>query len=238
MNDRILIVDDDPDIRDVVSLALESENFEPLLAEDGESALEICRREEPALIILDIMLPDIGGRELFKEIQDDRDIPTIFLSRKSDDVDRILGLELGADGYVTKPFNPRELVARVKAVLRRIRKASQSAADDEADTYEDEPDDQTREFGRLRLDPVERRVFWDDREVELTKTQFDLLAAMMRYPKKVYSRAELIDRAYGRTIVSERTIDSHVRRIREEFEELGGGNPIKTIHGVGFTLRK
>ena len=234
MSQTVLIIDDDPDIRDVVSAALESETFEAICAEDGESALQILDGgDTPDLIVLDIVLPDIEGRELFRRIQKERDIPTIFLSRKSEDVDRILGLELGADGYMTKPFNPRELVARVKAVLRRIRKASEAEVTEPADGGEDE----ARTFGALRLDPVERRVFWDGDEVELTKKQFDLLAAMMRYPKKVYSRSELIQKAYDDAFVSERTIDSHIRRIRDQFEEVGG-EPIETVHGVGFKLKK
>ncbi len=233
MADRILIVDDDPDIREVVRLALEDENFEPLLAEDGETALERLD-DDPDLIVLDIVLPDIEGRELFRRIQRQRDIPTIFLSRKSDDLDRILGLELGADGYMTKPFNPRELVARVKAVLRRIRKAAGETSPESA--APDDPDDRAREFGALRIDPLERRVFWDDDEVELTKKQFDLLAAMIRYPKKVYSRSELIRKAYDDAYVSERTIDSHVRRIRDRFEAVDA-DPLETVHGVGFKLR-
>lgn len=234
MDKRILIVDDDPDVREVVSLALEAEQFEPLVAEDGETALEKLD-DDPDLIILDILLPDIEGRELFRQIQAERDIPTIFLSRKSDDIDRILGLELGADGYVTKPFNPRELAARVKAVFRRIRKASETAGS------EAEPDargDEAKTFGQLRLDPVERRVFWDDREVELTKIQFDILSAMMDRPKKVYSRGELIQKAYGPdTYVSERTVDSHVRRIRNAFEEAVDTDPVETVRGVGFKLK-
>lgn len=235
MSQRILIVDDDPDIREVVALALEQENFEPITAENGEQALARLD-EEPDLILLDIMLPDIEGRELFRQIQDQRDIPTIFVSRKSDDIDRILGLELGADGYIAKPFNPREVAARVKAVLRRIRKASEAsettAGDDPSDA-----DDQTKQFGKLTLDPVERRVFWDDREVELTRTQFDLIAAMLSYPKKVYTRGDLIQKVYDDTIVSERTIDSHVRRIRKAFEAVDG-EPIATVHGTGFRLKK
>lgn len=227
MAEEILIVDDDPDIREVVRAALEGEQFEPVTAANGEEALEKVA-DEPDLMILDIMLPDIEGRELFRRIQKERDVPTIFLSRKSEDIDRILGLELGADGYMTKPFNPRELVARVKAVLRRIRRAS------EAEEPSDEADDVLK-AGSIRLDRAERRVFWEDQEVELTKKQFEILAALMERPKKVYSRSELIDKAYGNTVVSERTIDSHVRKIREEFEEVGGA-PIETVRGVGFKL--
>ena len=233
MTKRILIVDDDPDIREVVALALEQENFEPITAEDGEQALARLD-DEPDLILLDIMLPDIEGRELFRQIQQVRDIPTIFVSRKSDDIDRILGLELGADGYIAKPFNPREVAARVKAVLRRIRKASEAS---ETDAPADPGDDASKQFGKLRLDPVERRVFWDDREVELTRTQFDLIAAMLSYPKKVYTRGDLIQKVYDDTIVSERTIDSHVRRIRKAFEAVDG-EPIATVHGTGFRLKK
>lgn len=234
MADRILIVDDDPDIREVVQLALEQENFEPILAEDGQTALEQLP-DEPDLIVLDIMLPDIEGRELFRRIRRKRDIPTIFLSRKSDDLDRILGLELGADGYMTKPFNPRELVARIKAVLRRTRKAADTNTSTDS-APADGGDNSTREFGALRLDPVERRVFWQNDEVELTKKQFELLAAMMRYPRKVYSRGELIDKAYDDAYVSERTIDSHIRRIRERFDAVDA-DPLETVHGVGFKLR-
>lgn len=233
MSERILIVDDDPDIREVVVAALESEGFEAETASEGEEALDALEEDEPALMILDIVLPDIEGREVFRRMQKERDVPTIFLSRKSDDVDRILGLELGADGYMTKPFNPRELVARVKAVLRRIERASGGGDGGEGDGGEERGE--VKECGSLRLDRLERRVFWAGEEVELTKTQFEILAALMERPKKVYSRGELIDKAYGNTVVSERTIDSHVRKIREEFEEVGG-SPIETVRGVGFKL--
>lgn len=241
MSERILIVDDDPDIRDVVSLALESEQFDVVEAADGESALNSIESAPPDLIVLDIVLPDIEGRELFRRIQAERDIPTIFLSRKSGDIDRILGLELGADGYMTKPFNARELAARVKAVLRRIRKATGERAavgSGPSAAAEAGGSEETRRFGPLTVDPVERRVFWEEAEVELTKIQFDLLAAMMNYPKKVYERGELIRKAYGPdTYVSERTVDSHIRRIRNAFQEAAGVQPIETVRGVGFKLQ-
>jgi len=225
----ILIVDDDPHIREVIRFALRKEGYTTVEASSGVEALELFRSVRPALIVLDILMPEMDGTEVCRRLRAGSSVPIIFLSSKDDEVDRILGLELGGDDYVTKPFSPRELVARVRAVLRRPDQ-SRSAADAAQDQA-------TLVHGRLRLDPVRYQAHWGDREIVLTATEFGLLRTLMRYPGKVYTRDELIDGAYAyENVVTGRTIDSHVRRIRRKLSSAGGADPIETVHGVGYKL--
>lgn len=238
---RVLIADDDPDIREMVSFALEEAGFGVLEAADGRETLEVVGREAPDLVILDIMMPEIDGTDVCRKLRADSDIPIVFLSSRDDEVDRVVGLEIGGDDYVTKPFSPRELVARVKAILRRRSgsvaggDASEDAGGDGSETPRDEPE--VVEHGPLRLDLDRFKAFWDGDEVPLTKTEFSVLQTMLSYPGKVYSRDELMEGAYGGDrVVTDRTIDSHVRGIREKFEELGA-NPIETVRGLGYRIR-
>ena len=229
-NHTILVVDDDPSIREVVRFALEKAGFSTIEASDGKQALEEFAEHAPQLIVLDILMPEFDGTEVCRRIRRTSDGPIIFLSSRDDEIDRVLGLELGGDDYVTKPFSPRELVARVKAVMRRLddRREQESKADDERDS------DNVLEHGKLRLDLDRFKVFWGDTEIVLTVTEFGMLRTLISYPGKVFSRSELMRGAYkDQTIVSDRTIDSHITRVRRKFEEIEAA-PIETVHGLGY----
>ena len=220
----ILVVDDDPHIRQVVCFALSKAGFETVEARDGREALTRFEETRPDLVVLDVLMPELDGNEVCKALRARGRTPIVFLSSCDDEIDRVLGLELGGDDYVTKPFSPRELVARVRAVLRRT--APQPVAENV----------RRFEHNRLRLDVDRFKTFWGSDEVTLTATEFGVLRTLLGFPGKVYSRADLIRGAYGvNTVVSDRTIDSHVRRVRQKFERVGG-SPIETIHGVGYTL--
>ncbi len=223
----ILIVDDDPSIREIVKFSLEKQGFDTIESPHGEHALEIFASTRPDLVLLDVMMPELDGTEVCKRIRASSTVPIIFLSSRDDEIDRVLGLELGGDDYITKPFSPREMVARVKAVLRRFEPAPK-------------PEDEGEQLrhGALRLDLVRVKAYWDEQEVDLTVTEFGMLRTLMSYPGKVYSRDELMRRAYrDHTIVSDRTIDSHITRLRKKFERLGA-DPIKTVHGLGYSCRE
>lgn len=223
----ILIVDDDPNLREIVRFALEKEGFASVQALNGKQALEIFHAKNPALVILDILMPEMDGTDVCREIRRTSDLPIIFLSSKDDELDRVLGLELGGDDYVTKPFSPRELVARVKALFRRAGNvAKRDAQSVPADVMV---------HGQLRLDLTTFKGYWQEREVVLTVMEFELLKALMSYPKKVFTRDELMARAYDNTVVSDRTIDSHIRRIRRKFSDLGF-DPVETVTGFGYKL--
>jgi two-component system OmpR family response regulator len=224
----ILIVDDDPKIREVVRYALDKEGFETLEAGNGAEALELFRKERPGLIILDILMPEMDGTEVCRSLRTESRVPIIFLSSKDDEVDRILGLELGGDDYVTKPFSPRELVARVRAVLRRMDVGARRETSGQAP--------KVLRHGKLALDLDRFQVRWGDREIVLTVTEFGLLRSLLEYPGKVYTREELMERAYAYdNVVSGRTIDSHIRRVRRKLAA-AGGDLIETVHGLGYKI--
>jgi len=220
---KILVVDDDAHIRDVVCFALRRAGYQPLTAANGRAALEVAVREMPALVVLDILMPELDGTAVCTRLRTKSDLPVIFLTSKDEEMDRILGLELGADDYVVKPFSPRELVARVKAVLRR-----RKGADVEAD--------QKLTRGKLSIDAEEHVAAWAGSAVALTATEFALLKAIAAQPRRAFTRENLMAAAYpDARFVSDRTIDSHVRHIRAKFQALGG-DPIETVHGVGYKL--
>lgn len=226
----VLIADDDPHIREVVRFALEQAGFATVEAEDGARALEAVREAVPDLVVLDVLMPEMDGTDVCRAMRAETATPIVFLSSRDDEIDRVLGLELGGDDYVTKPFSPRELVARVKAVLRRT-----AAPAPEAPAGHPRPA-RVLEHNRLRLDLDRVAAYWADEPVELTKTEFGVLRTLMGYPGKVYSRNELMDGAYDHgTVVSDRTIDSHVRRVRQKFSQVGG-DPIETVHGMGYKV--
>lgn len=228
----ILIADDDPHIRQVVRFAVEKEGFGIAEAEDGLEALEKAEDIEPDLVVLDVMMPEMDGTEVCRQLRAETDVPIVFLSSKNEEIDRVLGLELGGDDYVTKPFSPRELIARIKAVLRRVHGRVQAGGEE----TEDKPVARRLNHGKLMLNLDEYRVFWAGEQVELTRREFELLEVLMGYPGKVFSRSELMNRAYGHgVVVSDRTIDSHIRRLRNKFDEVGA-NPVETVHGVGYRL--
>lgn len=229
---NILVVDDERTIREVVRRYLELEGFAVTEAETGPQALSILQENRPDLIVLDIMLPGVDGFSITRRLRQtsdysplsiDGDIPIILLTARSNEVDRVSGLELGADDYVTKPFSPRELVARVKAVMRR---SIAVEVESEAPV----------EFGGLRLDPRSRSVSVAEKGVSLTAKEFDLLWFLMRHPRQVFKRQQLLDKVWGYEFYGdESTVTVHVRRLREKLEP----NPskpsyIQTVWGVGY----
>lgn len=219
---RILLVDDDSHIREVVRFALEQAHHEVIEASDGRRGIDAFETHKPDLVILDVMMPEVDGIEVCRTLRKTSRTPILMLSSRDDEFDRVLGLEIGADDYVTKPFSPRELLARVKALLRR-------ALPEEA-----EPPALTLKHGRLHLDleAFEARV--SEHTIDLTPTEFAVLKILAQRPRKVFSRRELMEMAYHvNTIVSDRTIDSHIRHIREKFST-HNLDPIETVHGIGY----
>ncbi len=217
---KVLVVDDDPHIRSVLCFALSRDGFATAEAGDGAAALAAFARETPDLVLLDVMMPELDGTEVCRRLRRESDVPVIFLSSRDEEVDRILGLELGGDDYVTKPFSPREVVARVRAVLRRRQPPA--------------PSEKVLQRGALRLLPDRFAAFWEDQPVSLTATEFAILRCLLAQPGRVFSRDALMDVAYpDRRVVSDRTIDSHVRHIRAKFAAVGA-EPIGTVHGLGY----
>ncbi|SFZ81434.1 two-component system, OmpR family, response regulator [Devosia enhydra] len=224
MSSRILVVDDEPHIRDVITFALERAGMVVTSARDGAEALIAWRRHAPDLIVLDISMPERDGLDVCRTIRKTSEVPILFLSARDEEVDRIIGLEIGGDDYVSKPFSPRELLARVKAILKR-------AGDDSS-----APSDLLVK-GALRLDRQAHSVTWRASPVTLTPLEFAVLSTLLARPDMVFSREQLIVSAYGPSMhVSDRTIDSHVRNIRAKFLAAGCSNVIATVHGVGFRL--
>ena len=221
---HVLIVDDEKRIREVVEYALQKDGFRVSSAADGLEGLAALARDPPDLVVLDVMLPGMDGLSVCKRIRSQGPTPILFLSARADEVDRIVGLELGGDDYLVKPFSPRELVARVRAVLRRFDAASEARV----------PAPRLLRHGQLALDVERHEATYAGQRVQLTATEFAVLAALLERPGVVLSRAQLLHRAYADDLhVTERTLDSHVRRIRSKFRGLGG-DPIATVHGVGY----
>lgn len=224
---KILIVDDEKDIVDLVAYNLEKEGYETLKALDGEKALQLVRTKTPDLVVLDLMLPGIQGLEVCKRIRkvpETAAIPIIMLTAKGEEIDKVLGLEVGADDYITKPFSVKELLARVKAVLRRSE--ARGAADQE----------EVFEFRGLRIDFKSYEVTVDGRTISLSPTEFRLLRFLSRNPGRVYSREQILDRVWGDdAFVEPRTVDVHVRRLRAQIEkDLNSPNYIVTVRGAGY----
>ncbi len=223
MAQTILVADDDPHLREVVRYTLAQAGFEVLEARDGREALEKVRARPPNLLVLDLMMPELDGLEVCRAVRKEHPFPIVFLSSRDDELDRVLALELGGDDFVPKPFSPRELLARVKAVLRRTSPLVPAVVS------------APLERGLLRVDLETWRAFWNTAEVILTATELELLAVLLKSPERVFTRAQLMDKAYDGVVVSDRTIDSHVRRIRQKFAD-AGGSVIETVHGVGYRL--
>ena len=228
---RVLIVDDDPAIREVVRIALSQAGFATAEAADGAAALAQigvgALGAGPDLVILDVMLPEMDGTDVCRAVRRHSTMPILFLSSRDSEVDRVVGLEIGGDDYLTKPFSPRELVARVRALLRRTTPPQVPT---------DAPTPGALSHGRLRLDTETLRVTWDGRDVPLTATELGVLRTLMARPGRVFSRDELMDRAYAsERVVSDRTIDSHVRRVRAKFATVGAA-PIETLAAFGYRL--
>ncbi len=228
----ILVVDDEPTVREVVRKYLEYEHYTVIEAATGSQALNILRAHKPDLIILDVMLPEIDGFEITRTVRGDEagylyvdeEVPIIILTARTSEIDRINGFEVGADDYVVKPFSPRELVARVKAILRR------------SGAKISEADEKPLAFGQLKIDPRSREVRWGDRLIILTAREFDLLWFMARNPRQVFTREQLLDQLWGYEFYGdESTVTVHIRRLREKIE----ANPaepiyVQTVWGVGY----
>ncbi|MEO9650419.1 MAG: response regulator transcription factor [Roseobacter sp.] len=223
MKKKILLVDDDPRLRELVRIALERAHFEVISASDGRMAVVCASRDAPDLIVLDIGLPELDGFDVCRKIRTTSDVPIIFLSARDDELDKILGLELGADDYVSKPFSPRELVARVRAVLKR-------------NLVPSTPNNLI--FGPLVLDRAAHFCALGAAEIVLTSTEFILLEALLHNPHHVKNRTHLIHTVWGvGAQVSDRTLDSHLRNLRSKFAIVDWPNAIETVHGVGFRMR-
>jgi len=221
----ILIVDDDPHILEVIGFALERAGFQTLVANDGLDAVSKHASAKPDLIILDINLPEMDGLEACREIRRTSDVPILFLSSRDEEVDRIVGLEIGGDDYVSKPFSPRELVARVKVILKRGRAAAPAV------------DPEILHVGDITQWTGQHKVSFRDVEISLTATEFRILTGFLKRPQLVRDRQAIIDIAHGGNIhVSDRTVDSHVRHIRAKFQASGCDSVIETVHGVGYKL--
>lgn len=225
MQCTVLVVDDDPHIRDLLTFALQKAGLATREAADGEAALADIAAHRPDLVVLDINMPRMDGIEVCRRIRADGDLPILFLSSRDDEIDRILGMELGADDYVTKPFSPREVVARVAAILRRVtRKAPAPTAG-------------YFTLGGLSLDADGWRAQWQDVDVALTVTEFSIVRTLADAPRRVFTRDAIIDRVHGPGFaMTDRTIDSHVRNLRAKFASVGGADVIETRPGVGYQL--
>jgi two-component system, OmpR family, response regulator len=228
----VLVVDDDPHIRQLLAFALGKAGLDVAEAEDGEACLRAAERDPPDLVVLDINMPRMDGLEVCRRLRAPSgphggDVPILFLSSRDDEIDRVLGIELGADDYVVKPFSPREVVARVQAILRRT--AARPPAAEQAGA--------AIRHGRLLLDPDGWRAEWAGREVPLTVTEFSVLRTLASMPAKVFSRDAIIDRLHGPGFaVTDRTVDSHVRNLRAKFADAGGTDVVETRAGIGYRL--
>ncbi|MCS7165049.1 MAG: response regulator transcription factor [Candidatus Calescibacterium sp.] len=219
---KILIVDDEKNIVELIKFHLKKESYKILEAYKGKDAIEIYRKEKPDLIILDLMLPDMGGFEVCKAIRKESKVPIIMLTAKGEEVDKILGFELGADDYITKPFSPRELIARIKAILKRSRMNPNEANE--------------ISIGPFRINSITREIYKDNTLLELKPKEFDLLKLFLTNPGRVFSRQYLLEQIWGYDYLGDtRTVDVHIRRLRQKVED----NPdspvyIRTVHGVGY----
>jgi DNA-binding response OmpR family regulator len=220
----VLVVDDEQIVRDVVTSYLEREGYRTLEAADGEAARRFLEQGEPNLVVLDVMLPKIDGLELCRWIRSRSDLPVIMLTAREEETDRIVGLELGADDYVTKPFSPRELVARVRTVLRRANSPADGAG--------------TATFGEVVVDAAAREVTRDGEPVTLTAKEFDLLWFLAAHPRQVFSRDQLMDAIWGyASAIDTGTVTVHIRRLREKIEsDPARPDHLQTVWGVGYRL--
>ena len=224
MAQRILVVDDEQSIRTIVEYALKDAGFDVVTAARGDDALIAMEREPVDLVVLDVMLPGMDGLEVCQKIRAERNVPIIMLSARGEELDKVLGLELGADDYVTKPFSPRELVSRVKANLRRGRM--------------DGDHEDSLKFGDLEIDPVARAVTRADEDVTLTLSEFEILLKLARSPRRVFTRQELMDHLWKGTFYGDlRSVDVHVRHLRQKIER-DASHPqlIRTVRGVGYAF--
>jgi len=230
VQEKILVVDDEPTILEFVRINLEKNGFQVITASEGTQALRLAQEERPSCVLLDVMLPGLDGFEVLRELRKTLYMPVIMLTAKDDDIDKILGLELGADDYVTKPFNPRELVARIKAILRRVDKTVANVKTDE----------ELLTVGEVSLDLKRHQAQFQGKIVELTPKEFELLMYLMANPGKVLSRDLLLSQVWGYDYFGDsKTVDVHVRRLREKIE-VDPSSPLNiiTVWGVGYKFRE
>ncbi|MFJ6321867.1 MULTISPECIES: response regulator [unclassified Rhizobium] len=226
MAQRILVVDDEPNIRDVICFALDRAGMTTTTARNGTEAMMAFHRGGLDLIVLDVGMPDMDGLEVCRRIRKTSNLPILFLSARDEEIDRVLGLEIGGDDYVTKPFSPRELVARVKAILKRSGQGSEPNASNGSVS-----------LGPLQLHRGGRTASFADIPLPLTALEFSILDTLLSRPEIVFSRDQLMEAAYGPDMqVADRTIDSHIRNIRAKLSAAGGKGIISTVHGIGFKL--
>ncbi|CDX26041.1 Transcriptional regulatory protein ChvI [Mesorhizobium sp. ORS 3324] len=226
MPHNILVADDDPHIREIICFALEKAGMKTAAVADGAAALEAVERRAPDLIVLDIGMPEMDGLEVCRRLRQRSDVPVLFLSARDEEIDRILGLEMGGDDYVTKPFSPRELVARVNVILRRARPVAVEKADD-----------QQLAHNKLALVPASHAASFDGKPLVLTAIEFAIVKGFLARPQHVLGRDAVMANAYQSNIhVSDRTVDSHIRNIRAKLAAVGCVDAIETVHGVGFRL--
>jgi two-component system response regulator ChvI len=231
MSQVIALVDDDRNILTSVSIALQAEGFVTRVYSDPVQALKSITENPPDLAVLDIKMPQMDGMELLRRIRETSALPVIFLTSKDDELDEALGLAMGADDYISKPFSQRLLIARIRAILRR-----QELAKGEAESSGNEPEPALLEQGRLVMDPARHKVLWGGKEVSLTVTEFLILEALAQRPGVVKNRNQLLDVAYHDDVyVDDRTIDSHIKRIRRKFRAVDPNfDAIETLYGVGY----
>jgi DNA-binding response OmpR family regulator len=222
---RILIVDDEPSIVDMLAYNLKRANYEVITAADGQQALDKARVHEPDLIILDLMLPAVDGLEVCRALRRERDVPIIMLTARDSEIDRVVGLELGADDYVVKPFSVRELMARIKNVLRRTAPPPLEAT-------------AARRVGLLAIDPARHEASWGDQPLDLTALEFDLLHTLICHAGQVLSREQLVEQVWGYDYYGDlRVVDAAVKRLRAKLRQAApNAEPIETVRGVGYKL--
>jgi DNA-binding response OmpR family regulator len=224
---RVLIVDDDANLRTALAYSLRQEGLLVLTAEDGKTALDAFHRDRPDVLVLDVMLPALDGLEVCRRIRAESDVPILMLTARDTEVDRVVGLEIGADDYLGKPFSTRELVARVRALLRRVRPRAAAAGE-------------RHEAGGLVLDQVRHRVTRDGEEVALTPKEFDLLAFLMAHPGQVFAREQLLTSVWGYDFAGDsRTVDTHVKTLRDKLGDTAERPRwLETLRGVGYRFRE
>ncbi len=234
MNETIALVDDDRNILTSVSIALQTEGYLVRIYSDGASALKALLDNPPDLAVLDIKMPRMDGIELLRRVREKSQLPVIFLTSKDDEIDEALGLAMGADDYIGKPFSQRLLLERIRAVLRR------AAARAEPADAPSEPPRPAVVRGRLNMDPARHKVTWNGHDVSLTVTEFMILEALAQHPGFVKSRDQLMDAAYSDDVyVDDRTIDSHIKRLRKKFRQADGEfKGIETLYGVGYRFNE
>lgn len=221
MNEKIMVVDDEENIVEFLTANLTRENFRVVKAYTGEEALEKVKSEDPDLVLLDVMLPEKSGFDVCKELRESTNVPIIMLTARDEDMDKIIGLEMGADDYVVKPFNPKELIARIKSIFRRIKSISQSVKERKIHVM------------NLTLDIYRRKAWIDDDLLELAPKEFDLLLVLATNPGKVFTREEILKEVWGYEFVDSRSVDVHIKYIREKLKK-PLSDSIQTVWGKGY----